>query len=118
MEHLYSKNYIFVQTDEGGFPGQRDEEKFQQYRTSSTEPPQIDQIFESVDKVLDYIFPIGVFLAVIFIVIGGYMWMSSAGNPEKVKQAQGTLTWAIIGLILLALARVLVEILFATVYKM
>jgi type IV secretory pathway VirB2 component (pilin) len=82
-----------------------------------SEPPKIENIFVGIDRVLEYIFPIGVFLAVIFIIIGGYMWMTSSGNPEKIKQAQGTLTWAIIGLVLLTLARVLVEVLFATIYK-
>ena len=31
--------------------------------------------------------------------MGGYMWISSSGDPAKIKQAQGTLTWAIIGLL-------------------
>ena len=26
-------------------------------------------------------------------------WIASAGDPSKIKQAQGTLTWAIIGLV-------------------
>jgi hypothetical protein len=52
-----------------------------------------------VDTLLDYLFPIAGVIALIFIIMGGYMWIISAGDPSKVKQAQGTLTWAIIGLV-------------------
>jgi hypothetical protein len=54
------------------------------------------------DKVLEQLFPIAGLIALIFVVIGGYMWMISAGDPNRVKQAQGTLTWAIIGLLVIA----------------
>ena len=73
------------------------------------EPPQIQEIFTGLDKVFTYLFPIGMILAVAFIIVGGYMWMTSAGNPDKVKQAQGTLTWAIIGLLFMLLAQLLLK---------
>jgi hypothetical protein len=28
------------------------------------------------------------------------MWIVSGGDPSRVKQAQGTLTWAILGLVI------------------
>lgn len=54
------------------------------------------------DKVLEYLFPIAGIIALIFIIQGGYMWIISGGDPSKVKQAQGTLTWAILGLVITA----------------
>ena len=54
-----------------------------------------------VDSILGYLFPLAGLIAVIFIIQGGYMWIISAGDPSKVKQAQGTLTWAVIGLIVI-----------------
>jgi type IV secretory pathway VirB2 component (pilin) len=75
------------------------------------EPQKIENLFTSIDKVLGYLLPTAAILAVVFIIIGGYMWMSSAGNPEKIKQAQGTLTWAIIGLVFVVLAALLVGVL-------
>jgi hypothetical protein len=65
-----------------------------------TPPPEIGGIGDIVTKVISYIFPIAGFICLIFIIQGGYMWMVSSGNPENVKKAQGTLTWALIGLIL------------------
>jgi hypothetical protein len=66
-------------------------------------PPKFEEILKGVDTLAEFLMPIAVFLAVLFIVIGGYMWMTSSGEPERVKRAQGTLTWAIIGLIFVLL---------------
>ena len=38
-------------------------------------------------------------LALFFFFWGGFAWMTSAGNPEKVKKGRDTLMWASIGLI-------------------
>jgi hypothetical protein len=53
-----------------------------------------------IRNLLRYLFPIAGLLALIFIIVGGYMWIVSGGDPGRVKQAQGTLTWAILGLII------------------
>jgi len=44
----------------------------------------------------------GIFLLALFImlVIGAFNYLTSFGNPEKIKKAQGTLKFAFIGLIL------------------
>jgi|YNPMSStandDraft_1061717.scaffolds.fasta_scaffold39800_2 hypothetical protein len=44
----------------------------------------------------------GIFLLALFImlVVGAFNYLTSFGNPEKVKKAQGTLKFAFIGLIL------------------
>jgi len=47
------------------------------------------------------------FLGIIFLVLmlyAGYMWMTAAGDPEKVKKAQLTIRNAIIGLVIIASA--------------
>ncbi len=55
-------------------------------------------------KIMVYLFPVAGIACVVFIIIGGYTWIVSAGDPAKVKQAQGTLTWAIIGLVFVLIA--------------
>jgi type IV secretory pathway VirB2 component (pilin) len=71
-------------------------------------PPEFGDLFEGLDTAISFLLPIGVIVSIIFVIIGGYMWMTSAGNPDKIKQARGTLTWAIIGLVLILLASLLV----------
>jgi len=40
------------------------------------------------------------FLALfIMLLVGGFQYLTSLGNPEKIKKAQGTLKFAVIGLI-------------------
>jgi len=78
-------------------------------------PPEINAatIQHLMTSITDKLLPIGAFLAFGFIVYGGYMWMISAGDPEKVKRAQGVLTWAIIGLVF----TILVEVILSAVLK-
>lgn len=66
-----------------------------------------------LDKIVGYIFPIAGILSVGFVIYGGYMWMISGGDPEKVKLAQGTLTWAILGLVFTILARVILGLIYS-----
>ncbi|MGI5898066.1 MAG: pilin [Candidatus Dojkabacteria bacterium] len=68
------------------------------------EPKQLGHFFDMAEKVFSKIMPIAGLLCVIFIIQGGYMWMTSSGDPAKIQQAQGTLTWAIIGLIFVILS--------------
>ena len=65
------------------------------------DPPKITDgaLTNLVDKILGYLFPIAGLICLIFMIQGGYMWIISAGDPARVKQAQGTLTWAVIGFI-------------------
>jgi len=74
------------------------------------EPPKLeDGIDTIVDNGVALIFPVAGLACVVFIIIGGYTWIISAGDPAKVKQAQGTLTWAIIGLIFILIAGAIVS---------
>lgn len=42
--------------------------------------------------------------AFIMIIIGGFQYLTSGGNPENTKKAQGTITWGIAGLAILLLS--------------
>jgi cysteine-rich repeat protein len=39
-------------------------------------------------------------VAVVFIIFGGFMWMTAGGNPDRLKKAKSILTNAIIGLLI------------------
>lgn len=40
-------------------------------------------------------------LALIMFLIGGFQWMTAAGNPERIKKGRDTLMWAVLGLIVI-----------------
>jgi hypothetical protein len=48
-------------------------------------------------------------LSVIFIIVGGFRYVISAGNPKEVAQAKATITFAVVGLIIAILAIVIVK---------
>lgn len=48
-------------------------------------------------------------VAVIMIIIGGFRYITSGGNSEKVTSAKNTLIYAIVGLIIVALAQIIVR---------
>jgi len=75
----------------------------------SNEPPTFSGIDTILDNVIKLIFPIAGLVCVVFIIIGGYTWIASAGDPAKIKQAQGTLTWAIIGLVFVLIAALIIS---------
>jgi type IV secretory pathway VirB2 component (pilin) len=74
------------------------------------EPPRLGEGIDLIiGNVAKYIFPAAGLVCVVFIIIGGYTWIASAGDPAKVQQAQGTLTWAIIGLVFVLIAALIVN---------
>ena len=79
------------------------------------EPPRLEVLLDSLSKIISFIFPIGVLAAVGMTIYGGYLWMTSGGEPDKKKRAQGTLTWSIAGLAFLYLIKMLLSILVDTI---
>lgn len=62
------------------------------------------QLPDAVTNILNAVIGgIGI-VAVIFIVVGGVHYMTSAGDPGKIEKAKKTILYAVIGLIICALA--------------
>ena len=81
------------------------------------EPPRLEVLLDSLSKIISFIFPIGELAAVGMTIYGGYLWMTSGGEPDKKKRAQGTLTWSIAGLAFLYLIKMLLSIVVDTITK-
>lgn len=64
-----------------------------------------------VDKVAGYIFMIGMPIAVIMILYGGLLFLTSSGNEEKVKKAKRALTYAMIGVAILLIGKGFISLL-------
>lgn len=62
-----------------------------------------------VTKIINIISIIVGIIAVIMIIYAGFRYITSAGNQENVKSAKTTLIYAIIGLIVVALAQIIVR---------
>lgn len=79
---------------------------------SATPPASVPQVAINgglLTNVLNAVFVIAGMVAVIFIIIGGIQYSGSAGDPNKVTGAKNTLTYAIIGLVVVALSLLIVN---------
>ena len=57
------------------------------------------------------------FVAVAFIIFGGFQYTTSAGDPGKVKKAKDTILYGIIGLVVAMLAYAIVNFVLTNVFK-
>lgn len=63
-------------------------------------------LFESVASTLMYVIG-GV--SVIFIILGGLRYVTSAGDPSSIKSAKDTILYAIVGLVVAIVARLIIS---------
>lgn len=57
-----------------------------------------------ISKILPYIFVIAGLILFIFLIVGGFELLTSAGNPESIKKGQEKITSALVGFIIIFLA--------------
>lgn len=63
-----------------------------------------------INQVMRFVYPAALLLVFVYFLWGGYDFLLSGGNPEKVKMGKGKITSAVVGFILLILSYVLVRI--------
>lgn len=61
-----------------------------------------------IDNVIALAADIAGLIAVIFLIYGAVQYFTAFGNEEKATKAKNTITWAIIGIVVIILARVIV----------
>lgn len=91
-------------------------------QTELTEPVKIENplrvgekdpsIQELIGKVIQAALGISGSLALLMFIYGGFTWMLSAGNSEKVTKGKNTLVWASIGLIVIFSSYAMVRFIF------
>lgn len=65
----------------------------------------IDNTIENIVNLISII--VGI-VAVIMIIYAGFRYITSAGNQESIKSAKSTLLYAVVGLVIVALAQIIV----------
>lgn len=59
---------------------------------------------------LPYVFVLSGLALLLYLIMGGFEMLTSAGDPERVKKAQGKVTHAVIGFVLIFLSYWLVQL--------
>ncbi|MBI4101651.1 MAG: hypothetical protein HY443_01655 [Candidatus Nealsonbacteria bacterium] len=74
-------------------------------------PPLSSSTFEGIiGKIIDFIFKIAVVLGPLLIVVGGAMFVTSAGNLQKTSQAKKLMIWTAAGLLIIIMAKGLLAV--------
>ena len=77
-----------------------------------TPPVTITSIPVLIGKIINALLGIVGSIALAMFIYGGFVWMTSAGSPEKTKQGQQVLLWATIGLAVIFSSAALVQLVF------
>lgn len=72
--------------------------------------PQDITLATIVNRVVSFVIPLAAVLLFFVLIMGGYGYLMSQGNPEKVKSAQAKITAGIIGFVLLILSYLVVRL--------
>ncbi len=72
-------------------------------------------MFNTIYTIIDWIFIIVMVLVVVFVILGAFTFLTSAGDPEKTKTARNYILWASIGLAVALLARAVPSIVSAII---
>ena len=64
-------------------------------------------VFNTIYTVTDYIFYILVTMMTIMIILGGFYYLTAAGNPEKASKGKSIIVYAIVGFVIALLAKML-----------
>ena len=70
---------------------------------------------ELLGQILNGMFGIIGSLALVMFIFGGLVWMTSAGNPEKVKKGRDILVWSAIGLFVIFSSYALVRFVLSSI---
>ncbi len=73
--------------------------------------PGAQQPARVISVILPYVFGAAALALLIYLVLGGLQMMTSRGDPKAIQSAQGKITNAIIGFIIVAFAYLIVQIL-------
>ncbi|MDD5750677.1 MAG: pilin [Candidatus Pacebacteria bacterium] len=58
-----------------------------------------------IDKAVSYVFYISVIMAPLMIVIGAFLFLTSAGNPKQSKSGMNIIKWTVIGFAIILFAK-------------
>jgi hypothetical protein len=71
------------------------------YALGLVDPGNVDNLGVFIGRIISYILLFAAALVVLFIIWSGLIYITSTGNKDRVERAKKTLTYAILGLIIL-----------------
>ena len=69
-----------------------------------------DSLVTIIGKIIKILLGVAGAIAVLFVVIGGFLYMTSAGNEEQAQKGRKDITNALIGIIIIILSYIIVSV--------
>lgn len=78
-------------------------------------PRSILTLLQTLCRIVGWAFAVLMFLAVIMVIYAAFLYLTAAGDPEKVKKANATILYAAIAIAVALLAKFLPDIVASTI---
>ncbi len=72
-------------------------------------PLEADTFWELMRNIVEFLFRISLFVGALMIVVAAFYFLTSGGDPEKIKTAKNIIIWTLVGIIVLFLSVALTE---------
>lgn len=73
-------------------------------------PAGLDQIESIIANVISVTVGLGFIAMLVMLIMAGFKYLTSAGEPKAIQSAHQTLTWAVLGLLFMAVAWVVLQL--------
>ena len=74
-------------------------------------PLEAESFDELVENIVRFLFRLSLFVGALMIVVAAYYFLTSGGDPEKIKTAKNIIIWTLVGIIVLFLSVAIVAFL-------
>ncbi|MDD3491611.1 MAG: TrbC/VirB2 family protein [Candidatus Pacebacteria bacterium] len=71
---------------------------------------EITTITSLIEAIIKFLKSLAIMVSAILIVYAGYLYMTSAGNQQKIETAQKTLIWALVGIGVILIASAITKV--------
>jgi len=69
-----------------------------------------DTIEEVIEGIINFIFWVALAIAPIMIIVAGFFFLTSGGNPDKIRTAKNMILYTVIGLVIVLLAKGIISV--------
>ncbi len=78
------------------------------YNKGTAAEPGDNAVLDTISKVIDIMSYVAGILAVIMVIYGGFLYVTSAGEPQKAATGRQTIIYSLIGIVVVVVARQLI----------
>lgn len=73
-------------------------------------PAGLDQIEQVVSRVISVVVGLGFIVSFIVLIFAGFKYLTSGGEPKAISAAHQTVTWALLGIVFMAIAWLVLQL--------